>query len=188
MPISRQSWMVLLILLAGVVALAGCGSGDEPEAAAGPDDSALQACALFTQKDAEAAAGLTVSGTLSSTLNDVQGPNPLQCTFATGSLLEPGILSVEIRPARNAKRAARLHEAGRGTIERLVQGEVEDVSGVGEGAYWAGGQLKQLHVVHGRYQLIITVQPGKNQLAAAKQIASTVIARMRAQAPPAQTS
>jgi hypothetical protein len=172
--------MAFLVALA--VALAGCGEGEEPAADAGPDDSNLLACTLFTPQDAEAAAGLTVSGTLSSTLNDVQGPNPLQCTYATGSLLEPGILSLEVRPAKNPKRAARLHEAGRDTIERLARGQVEDVPGVGEKAYWAGGQLQQLHVVHGRYLLIITVQPGKNQLAAAKQIASTVITRMRQQA------
>jgi hypothetical protein len=186
MPTSpRQSWMVLVVLvvLVGAAALAGCGAAEEPAA----DVPVPEACSLFTRQDAEAAAGLTVSGTLSSTLADVQGPSPLQCTYATGSLLEPGVLSVELRPARNAKRAARLHESSRDTLEHLTRGKVEEVSGVGESAFWAAGELRQLHVLYGTYQLIVTVQPGTHQLTAAKQIATTVIGRIRAQAR-AQTS
>lgn len=161
------------------VALAGCG-GEEAE---GPPAPPIDACTLFPRPDAEAAAGLAVNGTLSSTMADVKGPSPLQCTYTTGSLLQPGILSLEVRPARNKKRAARLHESGRDTMETLSHGKLEDVPDLGQAAYWAGGGLMQLHVLDGRNLLIVTVQPGKNQLAAAKQIAAKAIERLRAQQP-----
>jgi hypothetical protein len=171
--------MVLWMALMAAVSLAGCG-GEEAE---GPPAPPIQACTLFTRQDAEAAAGIAVNGTLSSTMADVKGPSPLQCTYTTGSLLEPGILSLEVRPARSEKKAARVHASDRDTMETLSHGKLEEVPRLGDAAYWAGGGLMQLHVLAGRNLLIVTVQPGKNQLPAAKQIAAKAIDRLKAQQP-----
>jgi hypothetical protein len=63
-----------------------------------------------------------------------------------------------------------------------MAGKVQDIPGLGEGAVWVGGQLQQLHVLHGQDQLIITVQSpdGTDQLELARRIASTALSRMDA--------
>jgi hypothetical protein len=121
---------------------------------------------------------------MSSTLADIQGRNPLQCTYTTGSTEAPGVLSLEVRPARDPQRAARLHKASKGSLQTLSRGQVEDVSGVGDAAFWVGGDLRQLHVLRGRNLLIITIQAGDDPRAAARQVAATVLGRLGSQGQP----
>jgi hypothetical protein len=51
---------------------------------------------------------------------------------------------------------------------------------LGDGAFWVGGTLQQLHVRKGAEQLIITSQPGegKDPLSVAKAIAGKALARL----------
>ena len=54
--------------------------------------------------------------------------------------------------------------------------------GVGDAALWAGGTVEQLHARKGAVNLVITIQAGTDQLAAAKQVAQLAFTRMQQQA------
>ncbi len=166
-----------LTLVAGAL-LAGCGdAGEEGTAdAAAPQ---IDACTLFTPQDAEAAAGTSLSGYLSSTLEDTSGGrDPLHCTYSAGPSYAPLVLSLQIRPAKSEKRARRQLEANKESLDTLSRGQIQDVQGIGDAAFWAGGNLKQLHVLEGRNVLVITLQAGANPLEASKRVATQALARM----------
>jgi hypothetical protein len=167
-----------LALVAGAL-LAGCGhAGDagEEETAAAPQ---IDACTLFTPKDAEAAAGTPLSGYLSSTLEDTSGGrDPLHCTYSAGPSYAPQIISLQVRPAKSEKRARRQLEANKDSLSTLARGQIQDIQGVGDAAFWAGGSIKQLHVQKGPNVLIVTLQAGSNPLEASKRVATQALARM----------
>ena len=166
-------------LLAAALA-AGCGGSTDSKAADAnaPAAEPLDACTLFTAEDAQSIAGESIAA-MSSTLDEAAGRDPGQCIYNSGSLSEPRILSLLIRPHRSAESAKRVQEASRSTLATMA-GRVQDVPGLGEGALWVGGQLQQLHVLHGDKQLIVTVQSpdGTDQLERARRIATKALARM----------
>lgn len=163
-------------LLAATMAavMMGCGGSADSERA---DANApkLDACQLFTYEDAKAIAGESLAA-MSSTLDEARGRDPGQCIYNSGSLEQPRILSLLIRPHRNAKSAKRVLEASRSAFGRQVQ----DVPGLGDGALWVGGRIQQLHVLRGATELVITVDSpdGRDQLKPARQIAEKVLSRM----------
>lgn len=166
-----------LLLVSGAL-FAGCGDAGEEgtDQAAAPQ---IDACTLFTPKDAEAAAGTSLSGYLSSTLEDTSGGrDPLHCTYSAGPSYAPLVLSLQVRPARSAERARRQLEANRDSLETLARGQIQDVQGVGDAAFWAGGNLKQLHVQKDSNLLVVTLQAGSNPLEASKRVATQALARM----------
>jgi len=175
---SHRRLRIPSFLLAAALA-AGCGGSPETKAA---DSNAaaepLDACTLFTAEDAQAIAGESIAA-MSSTLDEAHGRNPGECIYNSGSLSEPRIISLLIRPHRSPEAAKRLQENSRSTLTTMA-GRVQDVPGLGDGALWVGGQLQQLHVLHGGEQLIVTVQSpdGTDQLERARKIASTALARM----------
>jgi hypothetical protein len=56
---------------------------------------------------------------------------------------------------------------------------LQDVQGVGDAAFWAGGSVKQLHVRKGAVLLVVTLQAAKDPPASAKQVAERTFARMQ---------
>jgi len=176
---SRRRLRVPSFLLAAVLA-AGCGGSADSNGAdaSAPAAEPLDACTLFTAEDAQAIAGESIAA-MSSTLDEARGRDPGQCIYNSGNLTQPRILSLLIRPHRNAESAKRAQESGRSTLTTMA-GKVQDIPGLGDGAVWVGGQLQQLHVLHGSDQLIITVQSpdGTDQLERARRIASTALSRM----------
>jgi hypothetical protein len=174
---SRRRLRVPSLLLAAALA-AGCGGSADSKAADANAAEPLDACTLFTAEDAQAIAGESIAA-MSSTLDEARGRDPGQCIYNSGNLTQPRILSLLVRPHRDAKSAKRAQEAGRSTLTSMA-GKIQDVPGLGEGAVWVGGQLQQLHVLHGSDQLIITVQSpdGTDQLERARRIASTALSRM----------
>lgn len=165
------------LLLAAALA-AGCGPGARPD----PDaDLQINACALFSAEDAQAVAGDTLA-VMSSTMEDAKGHNPNECIYNTGTLEQPRILSLLVRRNRNAEAAKALQASSRAPLAAMAGGQAVDVPGLGDGAFWLGGKLQQLHVVTGSRQLVVTVQSpdGSDQLAIARQIATRAGARLQA--------
>jgi hypothetical protein len=177
-PTVRRRLFALSLLFLGALAV-GCGGGpdDEPVPAGPP----LDACALFTFDDARAVAGETIAP-MASTFDEARGRNPGECIYNSGTLDQPRILSLLIRPQVSVARAKRLQESSRSSLRAMSRGKLQDVAGLGDGAFWVGGQLQQLHMRQGHRQLIITVQSpdGTDQLPQARQIAAKVLARLKA--------
>ena len=176
---SRRRLRAPSFLLAAALA-AGCGGSADSKAADSnaPAAELLDACTLFTAEDAQAIAGESIAA-MSSTLDEARGRDPGQCIYNSGNLTQPRILSLLIRPHRSAESAKRAQVAARSTLTTMA-GKIQDVPGLGDGAVWVGGQLQQLHVLHGPDQLIVTVQSpdGTDQLERARRIASTALSRM----------
>jgi hypothetical protein len=157
---------------------AGCGGGADSKSGPAPK---LDACALFTEADVQAVAGDTLAA-LSSTIDEAKGRNPQECIYNSGSLDQPRILSLLIRPHGSAAAAKDFLASSRATLGSMSGGKIEDVPGLGDGALWVGGRIQQLHVIAGSQQLIITVQSpdGTDQLPHARQIATRVLQRLPA--------
>jgi hypothetical protein len=177
-----------LLLLAPLL-LAACGDSTAPKsgktegaapAVAGlPANSAIDACDLFPNDEANAIAGGYVSG-MSSTLEDAKGRNPLSCAYNAGSTEQPRILSLLVRLHEDSERAEKALRSARGSLDSLTRGDLKDVPNLGHGAFWAGGSLQQLHVRQGEKQLLITCQlvdPAAS-FAGAEKIAKAALGRL----------
>jgi hypothetical protein len=175
---------LLLALLPLAVLAAACGGGADSKAGAGSAPK-LDACQLFTEQDVQAVAGDTLAA-LSSTMDEAKGRNPLECIYNAGTLDQPRILSLLVRPHGSASAAKDFLASSRSTLSSIAGGKVEDVPGLGDGALWVGGRIQQLHVVAANQELVITVQSpdGTDQLPRARQIATRVLDRLRAAAKP----
>jgi hypothetical protein len=169
----RRLWTALLL----AAALAGCGSPSDAPTAQETPEVQIDACQLFTPEDAKAVAGTTVSW-LSSTLDDAQGRDPLQCAYNAGTAENPRILSLLVRRFRSPEAAARTQKSSRSALQNLSRGQLRDVPGLGEGAQWVAGRVQQLHVLKGDVQLVITVQGPGDQLPGAREVAATALARL----------
>jgi hypothetical protein len=155
--------------------LAGCGGAGSKQAPLNVD-----ACQLFTEQDAQSIAGDTLAA-MSSTLDEAKGRNPLECIYNSGSIEQPRILSLLIRPQRSKGAARDFLESSRSALTSMSGGKAQDVPQLGDGALWVGGRIQQLHMVTGNLQLIITAQSpdGTDQLDKARQIAARVLERLK---------
>ncbi len=179
MTTSSRLRIAPLLLAAAVSAiLAGCRGGTDSRPGAPLN---VDACQLFTDQDAQAIAGETLAA-MSSTIDEAKGRNPLECIYNSGSLDQPRILSLLIRPQRSASAARDFLESSRSALSSMSAGKVQDVRGLGDAALWVGGRIQQLHIVTGSLQLIITVQSpdGTDQLDGARQIATRALERLKA--------
>lgn len=171
--------------LALALLLTACGDdrGSEAPEGATIDPATLNACELFTVADALQFNGGQPVAPRSSTFDDAsRSGSALTCSFNTAVATpdQPKVLGLEIRPARDARAAARNMESSRTMLKRLSDGEVQEVPGLGDKALFAGGDLHQLHVLKGNLVLVITAQtdnPPKS-LYVAKLIAERVLQRL----------
>ncbi|HXO18598.1 MAG TPA: hypothetical protein VOA87_01610 [Thermoanaerobaculia bacterium] len=161
-------------LVALAVLAASCGPSSQPAPTAGKP---LDACAIFTAADAQAVLGEPEVVEMSSFLNEAKGTkDPSQCGYNAGS--DPSIvLRLELRQSASPDQARSAHESARSL---LATSGVRDVAGLGDGAFWVGGGIGQLHVLHGSVRLLITSQvgEGKDAVATAKAVAARVLSRM----------
>jgi|HubBroStandDraft_3_1064219.scaffolds.fasta_scaffold21930_3 hypothetical protein len=169
----------LLLAACGQTAGNGSGKGQGAAAPAAPID----ACALMPPEDVRKLTG-DVSGSLSSTLDDAVGRDPSQCVYTLGSDLPPKVISLQVRQAESAERAAKLHRAAESGLASLAGG-TQPVPGLGDGAFWVGGKLDQLHVLAGNRQLIFTVQIDKDPERAVRELAAKALERLKTGAPSA---
>jgi hypothetical protein len=178
----RPRFFLLLapLLLAACGGSSGSKSGEaKGVAAAKTAVSSIDACDLFPDDEANAIAGGYVSG-MSSTLEDAKGRDPLSCAYNAGSTEQPRILSLVVRLHESPERAEKTLRATRGALDTLTHGDLKDVPNLGDGAFWAGGSLLQLHVRKGEKQLLITCQlndPAAS-FAGAQKIAKAALGRL----------
>ncbi len=168
--LARPSTTAILLL-----ALTACGGSGE----SGPSltvPAGFDTCTILTQERAEAIAGTPVAG-ITSTLEDAQGRGPLYCPYNAGTIEQPQLVGLEIRPALSPSRAASQMEAAKPYLERLAKKTISDVPNFGDAAYWVPG-LQQLHTRRGSLVIVATVQAGANPLDDAKRLTTDTIAAL----------
>jgi hypothetical protein len=155
---------------------AGSVAGGGAPAARAPRENL--ACKLLTRDDAEALLG-----------------GPVQEPPVTGSTADIGVeswrcgyVSVAQNPAKVVTLLAQHWQDPAATrkayehahaISRSISGQMpQQVPGLGDRAYWAGGTINQLHVLAGSDWLVIsgTAAPGFDQLGPARLAAARILA------------
>jgi hypothetical protein len=178
--------------LAAAVSMAACGGGSgsksataapsgdsttsvSPTTAAGaptpPQASSgeIDACALVSKSDVEAAIGKTVLDP-----KPQQFPGLASCDFNDPSAPVFRLAGVNVVTEANASDAQSLFDFGKSNAN-----DPQKVDGVGEDAYW-DATLNTLDTVQGKYEISIDVAPdeGVDTLTAAKAIAAKVLANL----------
>jgi len=169
-----RSWLAALAVLS-LVSLAACNSSSSVDVPVKPPDQRklLNACLLLTPEEADEAAGHTVDA-LASPLDVAIGVDTVKCSY--GELGPPlKLISLEARRLPTTARARSAYEGSEDTMRRLAVGKVETIDGLGEAAFWAGGQVQQLHALRGDLVLLVAVELGDE--AKRRQIAETIARR-----------
>ncbi|HWW93767.1 MAG TPA: hypothetical protein VN375_10405, partial [Vicinamibacteria bacterium] len=96
--------------------------------------------------------------------------------------LPPKVVRLEVRVLPSAGDAEGQQRASESGLAHIAGG-AQPIPGLGDGAFWVGGQLDQLHVVSGDTRLIFTVQVAKDPAGAARRLATKALARLRALRP-----
>ena len=145
----------------------------------------MDACILFPPNEAEAFAGEGVAA-MSSTLDEMTSSrDPLVCSYNAGTLEEPRLVGLEVRASATPAAAHSRFEGSKSFLRNLAAGEAQDVPGLGQGAYWVGGSLHQLHVLEGNLVLVVTVQTANaaKSLYLCKQVVQRVLNRLHGKPP-----
>jgi hypothetical protein len=178
--LNRQVFLSLgLVALTAITS--GCGPTSDPKGGTSAAAARqVDACTLFTAADAQAVLAEEEVVEMSSFLSEGQGKkDPSQCGYNAGS--DPSkVVRIEVRRAASAEAVRSAFDS---TRSLLAGSGPQDVPGLGDGAFWVGGTLQQLHVRKGAAQLIITSQTGqpgegKDPLVVAKAIAAKALSRL----------
>ena len=134
---------------------------------------AVSACSLLTAEEVAAILGEPVEKPTDS----ATGRTVTNCNWMTPSFHMVGIL---VRLASSPSEAATVRQDAHRQSKSLSGVDPQDVAGLGESAYWAGGSINQLNVFKGNYWLIITASKGKagDNLSLAKAVAQKALPRL----------
>jgi hypothetical protein len=179
---------IFLGLLIAIVGLAGCGGPkvaetknasdkEHPVNSGARSKGKFDACALLTKEDVESFLGEAV-GAPATTHTEAMGNTVTQCRYtAPSGNKRVGLL---LRQAATANEAAKIFKQARDASKELSGAEPQVIDGLGESAYWTGGNLKQLNVLKGDAWLIITASAGNgaDPLEASKNVSRKILARM----------
>jgi hypothetical protein len=181
MRVPRRARSLVLPLALGL-AVAGCGpsggGGKSAPAPAAPVQR-IDPCTLLTAADAQAALGGPVGQLMmTSVLDDARNSSgdPAQCGYGLED--DPSrTVRLEVRPMADAARAQGALDSARSV---LAASGVQDVPGLGDAAFWAGGAIHQLHLRQGSTGIVVTCDPGpgKDALAVAKTVAGRALGRL----------
>jgi hypothetical protein len=167
---------------------AGCSSGPSTNKAnptpnsqtagsSGRSTQKIDACNLLTKADVESFLAEPV-GTPATTHTEAMGNMVTQCRYSapTGNK-RVGLL---LRQASTVDEAAKIFKQARDTSKELSGADPQVIDGLGDSAYWTGGNLKQLNVLKGDAWLIITASAGNgtDPLEANKSVSRKILARM----------
>jgi hypothetical protein len=133
-----------------------------------PASVELDACELVTQDEVETAIGTAVVAG-----EPEQAANLYTCSYSDPEAPIFGLAGVAVFVADNEDDAREIYD-----LAKSNAAEVQEVTGVGEEAYW-DAILNTMQVVEGRYELSIDVSSDiEDQLAAATAIAQTTLGRL----------
>jgi len=176
-------YRLALFLLVAPLTLAGCGHSGGTDTGIGLDKprveqpetppKAVSACTLLTQEEAAAILGEPVE----KPTNSNTGGTVSNCNWMTSSFHMVGIL---VRLASSREEAETVRQQAHQQSKSLSGVDPQDITGIGENAYWAGGNINQLNVFKGNYWLIITASKGNTSenLALAKAVAEKALPRL----------
>lgn len=181
----KTTFLGLVILMTGLV---GCGGPKTVETKNASDSGQnansgkrsggkLDACALLGKEDAESFLGEPV-GAPATTHTEAMGNTVTQCRYSASSgNKRVGLL---LRQAGTAEDAAKIFKQARDASKELSGADPQTIDGLGESAYWTGGNLRQLNVLKGDAWLIVTASPGNgtDPLEASKNVSRKILARM----------
>lgn len=162
----------LFLTSALAVGMTACGGSETPAPTAAPVD----ACQLFKLTEAEELAGEDVNFR-SSVLGEAKGRDPALCAYNSGG--GDKVLSLQARRHGSAGQARSLLDSTRGILRGS---KPQEVSGLGDAAFWVGGVIQELHAVKGTDRLIVTLQlqDGKDHLEEARGVATRAFERLAA--------
>jgi hypothetical protein len=166
--------------LALVASLVACGPAPQKDVTSSPAATAaagqIDACRLFPQSEAAAIAGESVNFR-TSVLGEAAGRDPALCAYNSGTGEPPKILSLKVTQAASPEAAERLLDTSRSLLRGA---RPADVPGVGDGAFWVGSNLQQLHARSGSLHLVVTVQlqDGGDHREQAQEVAQRALGRL----------
>lgn len=166
-----------LLLAALLTACGGAGSRDEAELTV---PEGFDACTVLTPDRAHTVAGKPIAR-ITSTLEDAQGRGPLYCPYNAGTIEQPELVGLEIRPFASSRVATSRMDSARPYLERMSKKTIQEVQGIGDAAYWVPG-LQQLHTRKGSVLIVATVQASQQPLDDAQSIARDTLAALEAAA------
>jgi hypothetical protein len=171
--------MRVLLVSAVLVMLTGCGASKTDNAGGKKLTAKVDACALLTKDDAEAMLGGSVNA---PTTNNAEqnGTVVSQCHYSSmtgGTIKQVGVLA---RQSPTADEARQVFQRAQGAAKDLSGTEPQKIPGLGDDAYWTGGNLAQLNVLRDNVWLIVTANPGQgDRLEASKAAANKILAHMQ---------
>jgi len=179
---AARTWLAWCVMIALGIA-AGCGKSEQrsansnkPAAAqAADEEETLEASELITAEEVSEVLGETVGPPSIAHI----GSGVSTCTYSTPSSRR---ISVFLRTLASRSEAGEFHSRARGQTQQTVGFLPEDIDGIGDKAYWLGGQVNQLHIAQGRLWIIITVTPDftrEDALTIARKAADIVMERLQ---------
>ncbi|MDQ1346945.1 MAG: hypothetical protein QG573_314 [Acidobacteriota bacterium] len=169
--------------------LVACGAGSDRVPYAGPrGPEAFDACELFPASEALAELPDREIGQLTGPLDASSGTQFARCAYGHG----PGAnldAALDVRRHEDPAALRRKLEAALPMLRRLSAGDLSAVSGVGDIAWWAGGELRVLKVGWRDLELTVTLQPGggpESPRAVAERIARRAVYRLAGEPVPGE--
>lgn len=137
----------------------------------------IDACALLTRTDAEALLGGAVKEP-TTTHNENGGTIVTQCHYSNeAGDKQVGLLS---RQAPTAAEAKQVFDNARSAAKGLTGVDPQTINGLGDDAYWTGGNLAQLNVLKNDLWLVISARQGKaDRLAATNDAANKILSHLQ---------
>jgi len=180
--------MIFLGLLISIAGLAGCGGSktaetknasakEQPANSVTRPKGKFDACALLTKEEVESFLAEPV-GTPATTHTEAMGNTVTQCRYSAPSgNKRVGLL---LRQSSSVDEAAKVFKQARDTAKELSGADPQVIDGLGDSAYWTGGNLKQLNILKGDAWLIITASAsnGTDPLEASESVSRKILARM----------
>lgn len=165
-----------VVLLAGVI-LAGCG-GSAPGPTGGTGQSgSIDACKLITQADAEAVLG----GVVKAPEVPMSGEGVAvvtSCKYTVAAAPSVDNVTLIVRRLDGTDAAKNDFDQMKKDTATQLGVTPEDVSGIGDSAFWAGGAVNELAVLKGKAELLILVKGPAAVQDAARGLADKALSRL----------
>lgn len=179
--ISALSFSFFLLLLA----LAGCGkqapAATQPPASQASLASTIDACTLLTKADAEQVLGSKVD----EAIRPVQSTEPNivdSCEYRIigATVKDHAVLTVVIPVSGDLESAKKIFAAGRQGAQATYGSALPDVPGLGDSAYWVGGEGNTLMMMKGSMtvSLSVSTQKGDSPSQAMLDLGKLVLGRL----------